>query len=259
MKKQVVIVGITLLFICVGLSGCDQINIGKKNIEVVLGEPNSNGVIPVTLTGDKAYYRLLMSNPEKITVSQSIVTEDQMIDGAEPTSISIGGTFYTTGSPREYTLIILSSSELGGEETEVYRKTLTYYGANISIINCSAPVFKYFRDQKEYGLSNVYFKIENHGDLSADISYPDVKITIGSWSDTPVVYAVNDVVFTPGKQMESPDDNDYLFNSRYIPPGENKTFYIGYGGIWHIIGPAGEYQMTISINQVTFSTNVNVS
>jgi hypothetical protein len=258
MNKKFFIIGVAILFICIGLSGCEQISIGKKSISVTIDKPYMDNtfhvlVLNVTLRGEKSIYHLVLSDSDGSTIGANVVQEIDMADGIQPTQISMGNSFYQTGSKRTYTLIILD-----GSQNEVNRTSLSYYGANISIINCSAPVWNYNDMYKQYGLENVFVTIENHGDLPAYFGdLGDVEITIRSVKYTPYAFAMRNIEVVPGVQIKSPAMPES--NSGIISPGESKAYYLSVES-WNPQLDAGETQMTINIvpAHVTFSSTVEI-
>ena len=267
MKKQLVIIGIVALLVTVGLSGCEQINLGKKNISVIIGEPYLDNTflplkIPITLQGDSANYHLMLSGPEKTTVGETVILENQMLDGAEPKELQIGEPFYSSGSPKEFTLIITTFSTSGDSENEVYRTTLSFYGANISIVNCSAPLWNYNWAYEKYDLDTFYLMIENSGDLPIEIKTGAVKVKVGDVEYISSIFEKEGIEFKPGEPMEE-FLSGFWSSSKGISAHGNKL-YLFYENGPGISLDGGENIMTIEIYDgkqllTTFSTTVEIS
>ena len=254
------------------LSGCNQLNIGKKHIDVEIGEPNSSGMIPITLTGDKSTYLLLLSNQKGNTVGSAVISEMEMADGIQSTQISLGDGFYSTGVKRNFTLIILDDPDLDGSGNEVYRTTLSYYGANISIVNCSKPRFVWNDIFDTYDFKDIYVKIKNSGDLADPyVGYYDADIVFedNGNSDTYFVamFAINNVDFVAGEIIPPPEYSGVGgYKGRtdnYLTANTSKIYYCIYDGVTHALNyryTAGKINMTIIFHNhpAKFSTTIEI-
>jgi len=255
MINQLLIIGVIVLLLSVGLSGCNEINNGNggnKNISVSISEPYIGGLfdklyIDVTISGEKSDYYLFMSDFNGDTVGESNIAEINMLDGIETASILIGeDSYYNINEYKTYLLVILDDYPHGNE---VYKTSLSYLGANISIQNCSSPSWFYNSVYDKYNLDDFFIYIYNQGDLPAPIGWSgDVKVIIQDVESMPYLFADENV--------------ERHGNTVYIYPGIlGKIAANRDNGLARLTG--GEHLMRVQIYHDNvlieeFSTTVNI-
>ena len=75
MKRQGVVFGIVVLFICVGLSGCEEVGVGLTNIGDITANPNDYIGKEVTIEGTCDTLRVTDDNGHSILYNHSIILE----------------------------------------------------------------------------------------------------------------------------------------------------------------------------------------
>lgn len=245
--------------------GCNEFENLGNNFSVVIGDTyiTSQGILikELTIKGEKNSYYCIVSNEKGETVSENIVNENDMIDGVQPVSISLGSAFYDFGNQKEFLLIILDDYSDG---KEVYRNTFVYKGAKISIVDCSGPIWSYNNVYKKYDFRNCYIKVKNDGDIPAYFGeIGDIIVTISDIQYIPSICAYDNIEFKSGEKMKEPNWDSGEFEGSYdtdIPIGETRIFNLWSGKVTVSLNH-GTQIMVIDIlhnNRVLDSFSINV-
>jgi len=285
MKKQLIIIGIIVLILSVGLSGCNQVaNTLNPDKNKFIGtwhfryeQFNSS----VTFLSDGTFSASDMSITFAPTGSWDIKDNKLVIDWIITGSgqmVKIIYDYFFSDNNNNVTLTNVNTGNIVNMTTKI----IPYDTPNTSltIVNCSRPIFEKAYDydsSKKYYFSYVYVKIENTGDVPFTIYLFDIDIKINELDVGGYSQAIANLTFIPGEVMTFPELAQNQFGTPFkfkneisgtIEPNESKVFicYLGSTSIGHFdegrtyimnIKVSREYPSNLS-SETPFSTTITI-
>jgi len=180
MKKQLILVGVAVLLIVVGLSGCfveetdtqkekDLDNIPQDTINATINnfefkDKNGIAVIEVDISGNSDFDLVLIKDNNE--VCSKSVKKRQVDDGNELVELELCNVQYMTPEKGNYKIAIYHGDEVITEE-EIYRN-----GPKLEITDCDATFWERLEKEQDayYNrryLDEVSILYKNTGDLPA--------------------------------------------------------------------------------------------
>ncbi len=209
MQNRVWIIGIVVLLLVVGLSGCvEEISV-KISVTTTFITHNKLAAFQVEVKGKTGNYNLTLSDPDKNTIDNNTINENDMKDGNETVILYMVESQQIPGAG-SYTVTI---TNMVGDV--VYTKTLNFSGAEVVVKNYGEIQWKYEEDVDKYNPESVNATLKNTGDLPLYIV--NLEITV---NDTAIDFYptnITEVTADEGKIIIVP-------NWAMVLPGETKTF-----------------------------------